>query len=699
MPGRTSTSLLRIAVAALALAVPASAGATGWVTGPPVSPAGVVALAPKVAVTPSGARIVAWEELQNGTFDVQDVAVRVAPPGGDFGPAQLFTNANDEDLSLGVGADGTAALVWSDTTSQHEATLHVARLAPGDASFTEMTPAPLGSRLRDAPQVTVQGGDVYAALDSTDEQGSLIKTAIRVVRLRAGANQVEPVAGPAGLNLDQATYDSDNQPESTVTGAHIAVEGATVHVIWEDLENARGGNPNAFTFVRRSTAPLDGTFSAPIPLDTFQTSFFRAEDATPLIVSRSGRVDAVWTRAEQGQIASQELTAGAGQQNLTVSGFAGNLHAGIDRAGALVLGWQQFTNDGTESVFTTLIAPGGGPAGAIQRLTPPNANRNLDDFVVGPDGSALALPDRLNDESFSQGDEQVQAAFRAPGVAFGSLEEVSGVQDRTGVAASDGAAAALGADGTAVAAWSADDGSGVTNERIFVSQRDATPPAIGSLAIPESAVVGSPTVFSAAATDTLSPASIEWSFGDGAGARGTSVHHTYLAPGAYTVTVSARDAAGNVAVQTRTITVGVPSDSAAPVITQLHTLHARFRAATGSTADIAAGRSKAPFGTTFTLSVNERSTLVISLAGRIAGRRAGTHCVAGARRGRPCAVRVSPGTLVRVGRGPGAVSIPFTGRLDGTRLLPGSYSATVVAIDAAGNRSQPKAVSFTVVAR
>ncbi len=44
---------------AVALMVPASAGAVGWVTGAPLSPAGRVAAEPKIALTPAGERILA----------------------------------------------------------------------------------------------------------------------------------------------------------------------------------------------------------------------------------------------------------------------------------------------------------------------------------------------------------------------------------------------------------------------------------------------------------------------------------------------------------------------------------------------------------------------------------------------------------------------------------------------------------------
>ncbi len=691
-------------IASLATVLPASAAATGWVTGQPVSPAGRVAIEPKVALTPSGERIVAWQQLQTGTHDVESTEVRVAPAGGDFGPVQSFPTGNDEDLSLSVGSDGTAVLVWSEETSAHNADLHIARRAPGAASFTEITPVSLGVRLSDAARVTVQGGDVYVALDTTDEQGTVISTAIRAVRLPAGTSQVQALSGPAGPTLDHASYDSSNQPASTVTGARIAVDGGTIHVIWEDLEDARGGNPNAFTFVRRATAAVGGSFSAPILLDTFPTNFFRAQDATPLIVAGAGRVDAAWARGEQGQLVYQELSSGGGPQTIGPNIFAENLHAGIDGAGALVLGWEQFSaSDGTEGVLAATVPPGG-PARPAVLLSPLTANRVLDDFVVGSDGSALAVPDRSNDNPFGEANAQVEASFRAAGGAFGALEEVSGAQDRTGDAVFDAAAGALGPDGRAVIGWSADDGSGVTNERIFVSERDATPPTITTLTVPASAGVGSRVSLSAVATDALAPVTVSWDFGDGAGARGTSVTHAYGAAGTYTVTVSARDGAGNVATQTRSITVQAapdvtrPADTTPPLITELSVTNRRFRAGSGATALIAAAH-RAPTGTTFRLQIDKPATLVLSLTGTVAGRRAGKACIPARTRGRRCTVAVQPGTIVRAGRGPGSVSIPFSGRVDARRLLPGSYAASLTAIDAAGNHSRPRTVAFTVVTR
>ena len=104
--------------------------------------------------------------------------------------------------------------------------------------------------------------------------------------------------------------------------------------------------------------------------------------------------------------------------------------------------------------------------------------------------------------------------------------------------------------------------------------------------------------------------------------------------------------------------------------------HARFRAGTARTAEFAS-RRRAPIGTTFELTVNKRATIVVSLT----------------------RARTRTRTFVRSGRGPGAITVAFSGRLGGDRLGPGAYTAAVVAVDVAGHRSRAQRVHFTVVTR
>ena len=49
----------------------------------------------------------------------------------------------------------------------------------------------------------------------------------------------------------------------------------------------------------------------------------------------------------------------------------------------------------------------------------------------------------------------------------------------------------------------------------------------------------------AAASDRVSPVALAWSFGDGATATGGAVSHAFGSAGAFNVTVTATDAAGN----------------------------------------------------------------------------------------------------------------------------------------------------------
>src|SRR4051794_11761396 len=124
---------LAVGVATLAVATPAAAHAAGWITGAPLSAPAEIAFTPMAAQAPSGERIVAWERRTPGDTRL-GFAVRVAPPGGDFGAAQLIPDAVAFDPSLTVGDDGTAALVWVDFEGVSQV-LHVATRAPGRGAF------------------------------------------------------------------------------------------------------------------------------------------------------------------------------------------------------------------------------------------------------------------------------------------------------------------------------------------------------------------------------------------------------------------------------------------------------------------------------------------------------------------------------------------------------------------------------------
>jgi hypothetical protein len=688
------TAIPVLALLAAAVTAP-SAGAVGWVTGEPLSPPDRQATGPMVGLTPSGDRVVAWEQRKQGATgtETEGIATRIAPAGGGLGPVQLLGDSAAFDPTLATGGDDSAAIAWFSSGK-----LHVARRTPGSSRFVEAAAFNLpGTQFvghSGLASVAIQGGDVYVAVGLEEFAGNLLNTEIRAFRLPAGANAIEALPGTgAGGALDAASFDRNTQTDLEVDDPTIAVGGGSLHVAWERRIASGRNDRTSTTLIRRATRPVNSVnpvqFGAPVDVDAVSRLDSRADSVEPHLVSAAGRVDVVWLREFGLQVATQSVTAPGAVRTIATAGFPFDLHAALDRSGSLVLGWSLVpTNEFIIGVAGAKL-PADAPTTDQQRLTGRASSTGIHDLDVGPDGSALIVSDRRIDNSSDSASSRVQASFASPGQPFGALEEVSGPRERVRAGAFDTAAAAAGSDGDALVAWGADDASSQAGDRIFLSERDAVPPSITDVAAPGGALPGTPLSFAAAATDTLSPVTVSWDFGDGSHARGGLVSHSYGAAGTYTATVTARDGAGNTSSEQRTVTIaaaagdsGAPPDRTPPRVSGLKSSHPRFRAGRGSTALIAAAKKKAPAGTEFKLTVDERSTLVVSFSGK---------------KGRS---RINvPGVILRTGRGPGQVAIPFSGRVGGARLKPASYVASVTAIDGSGNRSRPAAVKFTVVPR
>ena len=95
-----------------------------------------------------------------------------------------------------------------------------------------------------------------------------------------------------------------------------------------------------------------------------------------------------------------------------------------------------------------------------------------------------------------------------------------------------------------------------------VAVHDGGDPVLRDLAVPVTAPTGAGAQLSVTPFDAWSPVEVTWEFGDGSVAQGATVTHAYAAAGTFTVTVRARDAAGNTATATRAITVADPPPAA-----------------------------------------------------------------------------------------------------------------------------------------
>jgi hypothetical protein len=195
-------------------------------------------------------------------------------------------------------------------------------------------------------------------------------------------------------------------------------------------------------------------------------------------------------------------------------------------------------------------------------------------LYVAPGGAAVLAWVRDNG-----GHSVIEAASRVPGAAWGAGTVVSNpLKNSSSPRAADGLVVwdeptiggnhLLYASDSRAGAWShqhlvGGPGSGATQPQlgsdsggdavavftrgtaIQAADYDAAPALFGVKA-PASGAAGKPLSFSAVGADLWSPVTLGWDFGDGKKAGGSAAGHAYAAAGNYTVTVTARDAVGNV---------------------------------------------------------------------------------------------------------------------------------------------------------
>ena len=202
------------------------------------------------------------------------------------------------------------------------------------------------------------------------------------------------------------------------------------------------------------------------------------------------------------------------------------------------------------------------------------------EVALGPDGSLTALWQLADDGSLAR----VQAAHRESGADFEGADELSPPDDPQ--TADDDAVelepvVAVDSSGDATVLWERRE-VGAETSAIRSRVLDGAGPRFDEVVVPATATPGSQISLSVSAADHWSgPATIEWSFGDGATSLGASTSHAYAAPGTYQVSVTATDAVGNATTLVRALTVAAPpppppppalppkpSDRVAPVLSK-----------------------------------------------------------------------------------------------------------------------------------
>jgi uncharacterized repeat protein (TIGR01451 family) len=111
---------------------------------------------------------------------------------------------------------------------------------------------------------------------------------------------------------------------------------------------------------------------------------------------------------------------------------------------------------------------------------------------------------------------------------------------------------------------------------------------------------------------------------------------------------------------------------------------------------------KPPVGTSFSFTLNEAASVTFAFTERVGGRKVGDRCVAQTgknRRKTACRRTITRGTL-HFSAPAGTSKLSFQGRISASkRLEPGRYTLVITATNAAGQRSEPQTLSFTIVAQ
>jgi hypothetical protein len=636
-------------------------------------------------------------------------------------------------MQTDAGADGTAAAVWSDGT-----TVRAAVKPAGSATFG--APVPIGSG--QTPDVAVSpGGRVLAVWVANDglhaserPAGSPGFADLGVILAKPGTSDPQVAffadgraaaktiytGGFAGL-IRQAGADSfvhtDFEPAATFNGSDMAVSdqtgelvipvatksGITSQILLARIPSTGPAVANAFdTQTDTSSFPNSTTYFHLTPRvvadDRIVVTYITEKDVSALIPTSQTTTLRSLVRPAAGppQLGDIDLASN--------SGFFGprlNNPSLIRRSdGTVTAAWVD-TDLGVASLrLSTANLP---PLATLFM-----ARDDVEGFggtfgaIVGTTEMA-ELPSGASGLVASEG-TAVRAATSSSGQPFGApIDLVTGADTPS--------SARLAGDGLGglLATWTQADG---TNRRTFARLYDDAPPTLSNATAPAALNAGQTGQFSAAASDTWTGATPVWDFGDGQTTTGTQVSHSFASGGQFTVSVRARDAAGNVSEKTeRVVSVtgppagggpgpgggpapgGTPADKTAPVISGLSLVRKTFA--------VAAAKRKIVVkrGTTVRFRLSEPAALTMTFSRTIRGFRSGGRCVtkkpAGKKASR-CTIQRRIGSVKANGKS-GANSVPFKGRVSGRPLAAGSYRLTLAAVDPAGNRSKQVTTSFKIV--
>ena len=493
-----------------------------------------------VAVAADGTTVATWSRSDGGNRVVE--AARRAP-GGSFGaPVKLSDPGNNATApQVGIDAFGNATVAW-DEALPAGVRVRVARL-PASAPSFEQPQTLFAAANAAAPAIGVGTNGTAVVVFQEGPLGSaVLKAAIREGAGGLFAN-AQTISDPSG-NF----YATNGTASADVA---VAPNGSAV-VAWATFVNADGRY-----LVQTNTRAPNDVFAS-----TGQTRSSTAAGASgehpSLAMDAAGNATVAWTdipdtAAPDREVRFSTRPAGGGFAPAVAASGPAAIAENPDLAATgngTIIGMWLSGSGSSRQVETAIRAPGASSFGSHQLLLPASGPGLEPQLAVNPAGDALVIWPQTDLGGLA-------AARRTPGGTFGEAQEVVGDSaEPPGTAFQfTNPTLALDDEGNATAFWRFDEFRLLTHFfRVQAAGFDAAPPAL-SASVPPTAVSGTPVGMAAAALDRWGPVSLNWAFGDGAAGAGDAVSHAFGAAGAFNVTVTATDAAGNATSATRPISV------------------------------------------------------------------------------------------------------------------------------------------------
>jgi hypothetical protein len=534
--GTTRPAVTLGALCALLLfasAWPAVPGAgAAWIEPVGISTEGPQAREPEIGIDGVGNVTVAWV---SGSSPNQAIFVAERPAGGSWKPPiERIGAANDcHNPMLDVNPAG-AAVVVADCKTGATAMRAASRTANGIwGTSTEIPGSGAGKEPRVALDDAGNAVAVWAAESST------VQSSYKPVAggWDAVPLQVSPV-GDVALEPDVAI---------SPTGRALAV--------W--MRDRADPVVTVETQSRQGSGPWNGGLKVLTTPITSTTPVAVTGSGGPQVTMNPGGRISVWPQLVSGLPVLRNAWGsgsdfGAWGEDAALHQASDGVSAveapqvALDEQGRAVAVWRAYKNPpgafGVQAATTGFI---NGAWSSPTTLTESGGNGSTKPTVAAnPTGDALIAWEI--GQVISAVSRPAGTALAGPGVPISNLAHPGFLSPQV----------AIDLNGDGVVTWSS-NGVAVPSH-IAVAVNDVTPPTLSSISVPGSVEAGAAAAMSAAITDTWSPASIAWEFGDGATATGQAVSHSYSTAGTRTITVTGTDAVGNKKSETRGIQVSSP---------------------------------------------------------------------------------------------------------------------------------------------